>query len=457
LLMDLLVTAFYLSTLSYYLGVLLKAIPIPVYGLKKLANTLIIDGVYSAVLAFSFRIILWIVEYFSILLGVDWESYTGWVLTRFNELLAMIGFLKILGSVLSRSGLSFISTGLVSPLASHLTTVSTTIIVLYTASMVINRLKETLIALGIMLHAVPFRLTRSVGAVVISVSIVFSIAAPLMPVFVEKVSQETPPMPYDQGEVYSASLFFKDMFNNPVGFGVVEGYGSSGDLIYRYLVNEKGLVYKSLYSGGFPRFEHTLVFGFADKHYMVVFNPSRHVVDGMVNASLKLPDAASLGVNRVLFFNCGVEPLAQARSGNSTVVIVEARDSCSVEAFLQSGDEAVILVNGSIIEGGVSVSWSGLSLWKTVFEIPSGVSNITVVAWFKGYGKPLVDERFFTESLVDFSLLEPESFIYWVSLAIVDLMILPLVYTAMLVTVSLAVARLLGGASPRVVKLLTGV
>lgn len=455
--MDFLVAAFYLSVLSYYLGVLLKALPIPVYGLKKLANALIMDGVYSAILAFSFRILLWLVEYLSILLGVDWEYYTAWVLTRLNELLAMIGVLKIIGSLLSRSGLSFISTGLISPLASHLATVSTTIIVIYTASSVVNRLREMLIALGIMLHAVPFRLTRSVGAAVISVSIVFSTAAPLMPVFIEKVSQGTPPIPYNQGEVYSASLLFKDMFNNPVGYAVVEGYGPEGDLIYRYLVSEKGAVYKSFYSGGFPRFEHTLVLGFADKQYMVVFNPSKHAVNGMVNASLKLPDAVSIGVNRILFFNCEAKPVSYSKEGNSTVVVVETRGSCSVEAFIQSGDNAVILVNNSRIEGWVNASWSGLSLLKTVFEIPSGVSNITVNAWFKGYARPFVDEHYFTASLIDVNVLEPESMIYWVSLAVVDLMILPLVYTAMLATISLTVARLLGGVSPRVARFFTGV
>ncbi|ADG91114.1 hypothetical protein [Thermosphaera aggregans] len=455
--MDYLLTAFYLSTLSYYTGVLLKALPIPVYGLKKLANTLMLDGVYSATLAFSFRILLWLVEYFSVLLGVDWESYTAWVLTRLNELLAMIGFLKILGSFLSRSGLSFISTGVVSPLASHLTTVSTTIIVVYTASMLVSRLREGLIALGIMLHAVPFRLTRSVGAVLISVSIVFSIGAPLMPVFVETVSKGTPPIPYNQGDVYSVNLVFKDVFNNTVGFGVVEGYGSTGGLIYRYLVSEKGLVYKSFYSGGFPTFAHTLVFGFADKQYMVVFDPSRHVSNGLVNATLRLPDAVSLGVNRILFFNCAVEPVFYGRSGNTTVVIIDAQGSCTVEAYFQRDDSVEVFVNDSRIQGGVETSWSGVGISKTVFEVPAGRSNITVISWFRGYARPIVEEQPFTASLVDLNILEPESLIYWVSLTIVDLMILPLVYTAMLATVSLTLSRLLGGVSPRVARLITGV
>jgi len=455
--MDYLILAFYLSTLSYYTGVLIKALPLPLYGLKKLGNTLMIDGVYSAVLAFSFRAVLGLLDYLAAMLGVDWPLYTSWVLVRLNELLALMGVLKILGAILSRTGLSFVSTGLISPLTSQLTAVSTTIIILYATSTVLSRLRETLIAMGIMLHAVPFRLTRSVGAVLISLPIVFSIGAPLMPAFIETISGNTPPMPYDQSRTQSAALVFKDRLGGGIGFGVVEGYDARGELIYRYAVSEKGVVLKTFYSGGFPAFQHTMVFTFADRQYMLEFNPSKHFANGWVNSTLIVPDAISLGVNRILFFDCDFNVSSTAREGNATVVLITTQTPCRVEAYFQSSDAAEVYLNGSRIDSGSSLTWSGLRLQKMVFDKPPGTGNLTIISWFKGYDRIQVEEQPFISSMVDFNAMDPESLVYPVSLIMVDLLILPLVYTGILVTASLALARLLGGVSPRVARTLAGV
>ena len=54
--------AFALSVLTYYLGVLIYAIPIPWYGIKRWAPLLIFDGLLAASLTLFFNDIIIIIN-----------------------------------------------------------------------------------------------------------------------------------------------------------------------------------------------------------------------------------------------------------------------------------------------------------------------------------------------------------------------------------------------------------
>ena len=96
-----LLIAFYLSVLSYYLGTLLYMIPLPFYSIKKWAPTLMVDGIFSATLVFTYTIIMCIIDYFSNMLGSDWVGLYTWISLKTGIVVSLMAVRNIIGATVS--------------------------------------------------------------------------------------------------------------------------------------------------------------------------------------------------------------------------------------------------------------------------------------------------------------------------------------------------------------------
>jgi len=92
------------------------------------------------------------------ILDVDWASYTSWLTERIGVLLSLFVAFKGLGVLLSRSGLGFLTNSFLNHVISLITTSLTTIATTSYLSSIIHNGAEFLLAIGLVLHAVPLDL-----------------------------------------------------------------------------------------------------------------------------------------------------------------------------------------------------------------------------------------------------------------------------------------------------------
>ncbi len=212
----LLLLAFYLSVLTYYLGTLIYSLPIPWRGLKRWGPVLIYDGAASALLVFSFTLIVLGVERFYSILGGSWEHFYSWVEVRIATLISYQMLISMISSVASGlPGFASIWWAL-NPLLSLISYAIVALTTTLSLGLVVQRYYVRLLALGVAFYAVPFRMARSAGAGLMAFSIVFYLGLPLMPLFVDTIGQ---PVQAQPGTSKAASL----------GIAFVEGAVKAAD------------------------------------------------------------------------------------------------------------------------------------------------------------------------------------------------------------------------------------
>ncbi len=189
---NILLLAFSLSVLTYYLGTLIYALPIPWWGLKRWAPTLIYDGAASALLIFSAGVIVSSTEYIAGLLGASWGNFYSWSAQRISYVAmftAGIGLLKTWFSSNIVGGNVF--GAFVNPLITALTYVMIALETITIIGLIVQTYFTKMIFLGILLFSIPFRIARSIGAGLLSFAIVFYVGLPLLPLFTSYFSLTT--------------------------------------------------------------------------------------------------------------------------------------------------------------------------------------------------------------------------------------------------------------------------
>ena len=188
-----------LGGLTYTLGALIYALPVPFRKLKEWGPTMIKDGVYAMFwVAFYSVIVSLASSFFSSL----WDSYLTWLYQMTFELVffdtALSGLSRALPVIKSLSvTISFpksfprtpsVNSGtLLSLGSSFLSNGASLFTVLLALSLIVLENWELFLAIGVMLVSTPFRIGRSAGATLIAFSIVFYVGLPLLPVFVSSV------------------------------------------------------------------------------------------------------------------------------------------------------------------------------------------------------------------------------------------------------------------------------
>ncbi len=439
-------------------------LPIPIYGLKKWAPQLMVDGVFSAILVFSYSLIMWLIHYFSGILGSDWNMYSEWLLKEINIVVGVILLFKAIGISLSSMGLSFLANSLLSPLISSLTyllvfllTVSTLVYALYTLS-------HTLIAVGLVLHSIPFRITRSSGAMLISVVIIFSIGVPLMPSFVDLISNNVVEQVDENkyGVVY-ADLIVTDLVNNGISYSVIEFRGTDQNLLARYLANVVGYVDSSDIDKGIPSEKTCVSIDIVGYKYSFIITPKDLVEkknDKLV-LPIKLNNVISIKpLHYMVFmgFHGNVSMVSITKS--SGTIIVNSTTEYVLLLILPTEDDGKILLDNSSIEPNdvVEYKWGNINFKAYKYIVSAGNHTISYEVRGNYCSKPVIDEVYYTRDTLGISIDKPVYFINIVSSLIYRIFIGPIVYVSILFTASTALAKLLGGSSSKIARIVvTGV
>jgi len=464
MLMDILSLAFYLSILSYCLGALLRAIPLPFFHLKRLGRTLMVDGVFAAILVFSYQTLIRLIDYLSYVLGVNWATFTEWVTGRSSILFLLLAAFKAIGIVIGKTGLGTIISSILSPIVSSITTSLTTILTVFIIALVLRVAAGFLIALGVLMCSIPFRLARSAGAMIIAVTMVFSIGIPLMPHFIATVTHgAVTNIGYNvslKEPVCSTTLNIVDAKVHPVSQAVIEGY-RDGELLYRYVFNEQGQLEVDKLKGGFPCSAHEAKVEIAGIRYTLDIPGSQGTE--YVNYTMQLPDLLILGPNRVVELGWGISVINYSRSSNNSSVELtmelEVAENTYFGVYIEASDKVEVFINSEIVNASdiAEFSWYGVSYIALKYPLTAGTYLVNIIVrYYSTTPLDIVIEPFIVKAL-NIDIFSPELAIFYVVYMFVELTILPLVYIAILLTISYGVARLLGGASTGIARYLVAI
>jgi len=449
---DILSLAFYLSVLSYCLGVLLRALPLPIYTVKRLGRMLLVDGVFSAVLVFSYRTLVSIIDYLGSVLGTDWAGFAQWVADRTSLLTLILSVLKAISVVSSKIGLGPVVSGIVTPIVNLVTTSLTTLLAVSIVAAVLRVAAGFLIALGILLISIPFRLSRGAGAMIIALTIVFSVGVPLMPQFISTITSGTIASYGLNEPVCSATLSLKDAKGRPLGLAVIEGYRGE-EFLYRYVFDARGFLVVDKSRGGFPCEEHEAVVEIAGIKYKFTLPVAS---SASYNYTLQLPDLLALDTIRVVEIGSYVTILDYYREAGRVKLVVDVKSDTYIGIYVESSDELKVLVNNTEVResGLVKFAWYGINYTAFKYTFTSGVYAIDIALEYRSTPHPDVLVEPFILKALEIDVFSPESLIFFATYTFVELTIMPLIYISILLAVSYSVARLLGGVSTSIAKYL---
>ncbi len=456
--MDLLVIAFYSSVLTYYLGVLFYMLPIPIYGLKKWAPQLMIDGLFSAVLVFSYNVLLWIIDYFGGLLGADWEVYNSWVSSEVSALVSLMVALKAIGIGLSSIGLQFLASGLISPLISTLTYVLLFILTFTTLSYVLKILSPTLMALGILLHSLPFRLSRSSGAMILAVVIVFSIGTPLMPKFIDMLSTPQILRPITTHGFLQAVIYVKDSTGKPLSYALTEIYDTSRNntLLARYLADGLGVVNASTIDTGIPSTSFTLNISIAGYQFYKVIDPKEYPYinnTSVVNITIRAPNIIQLKpLREVIVFNASYS--IGSRSSDSLQLYINATSSTALIAVGLEEDTLLVSINYEYRSPDTvyHYTWGELGFKAYMYHLDPGLNTVSITVINDNTPIPSFTVIKYVRDTLGLNPDSPNTYIQPVIFYVYRLLVAPLVYVSILFSTSIALSKLLGGVSSRIAR-----
>ena len=213
--------ALYLAGLSYFLGALIYALPLPFPSLKQWGPTMMKDAIYVTVWVMIYNIVLSVADSILNLLGVNWTNFLTGLQNQTIELGVINFVLNFLGGGGLKSVSNFLSggttttfittisvspsssqvfsvtpfsklqlvgefikdTGIVNIFASIVQDLFLFYLSVYILSVLIYNGTPLFITFGIFLMSLPFRIGRSIGATFIGTSLAFYIGLPLMSAF----------------------------------------------------------------------------------------------------------------------------------------------------------------------------------------------------------------------------------------------------------------------------------
>jgi hypothetical protein len=180
---SLLLLAAQIAVLTYYIGVLIYMLPIPVRGLKRWAPILIQDSIWAVILVLAFSSILYLSDVIASWSGYTLNDVITYVRARMSALLIFdLIYRAIYASIsISMSSMGRFVSFLFLPLTLNLYAIIVSLAIIAIIASIIAAAKATLVALGTVLMALPFRIGRNAGASLIAFSIVSNAMLPFLP------------------------------------------------------------------------------------------------------------------------------------------------------------------------------------------------------------------------------------------------------------------------------------
>ena len=480
---DFLVLAYSLAVLTYYLGALIYLLPIPLWGVKKWAPTLIYDSFAVTILVVLFTSIVEFISHFGSMFGVSWDTYFNWLLDRTLALSSFISLLIGVSLAVSYAGGKAIVSSFLGPITSIATYTLIVMEFFFILGLVFKEYFAKILALGILLYAIPFRIARSAGASLIALSIVFTIALPFLPSFVATMSMgEENPLEnvnfrsaYDMGDLRNKlGVFFAkgkvtDLHGTPIPYVKTEWYINYNGTrkIAVYYTNAEGYYNAGRPTGGLPLKvdELHVVFHYfgtklgetsispKDFKYNPYLDPnSDYVYDFTLNNVVYLGNTILLLVGE----GCRIDNVKLDQ--NKVTISLESSFENHVKILYipEIVDITSIRVNNVDINiTGNEYLWNDIKVSTIEFMISKGESEIEIefsnVNGKNNFKVMLKDEGYFSDVATTLSQgFNVESLGKTIGKVFFQWTILPITYLTILISITYSFAYALGGRKLRI-------
>jgi hypothetical protein len=209
---------------------------------------MILMSLYYALIQLSNKIPL--------MLGGSWSYFVSWLRSLVMFALGMKELVIMAYAAARALGPLKVLTSLLWPIDRLSNVLFIFIATVYGLAVFIKNYYYLLMAIGVVLYAMPFRLGRSAGAWLLAFAIVFNAGLPLLPVFVSAFYSEqqrgvTPVVNY--GLVY-AKVNVTDLSGRPLNYGISYFYVMTDQgtlkLVGKYIVSNNGIL-RSRYSNDY--------------------------------------------------------------------------------------------------------------------------------------------------------------------------------------------------------------
>lgn len=243
----LLMIAAQLSILTYNIGALIYALPIPSRRLKRWAPILIEDGLYAALLMLLFTVMMYISDYIASYSGVTLTSVAKWLEEILHTFFITYLFTKAgIAAVAIIPGARTLASALAFPITLITSGVIVATVSLLIPIYILMQARAEIAALGIALYALPFRIGRNIGASLIAFAVVGNIVFSFTPhwlIFILNTvsgAQSAPPMNQTS---YSFWGLVKGVKGSSPVYALVVFNSTATGTTYRYPVLEDGAYY----------------------------------------------------------------------------------------------------------------------------------------------------------------------------------------------------------------------
>ena len=442
--MDFLLLASNLALLTYIIGILVLALPIPYKNLKKWGMLLIIDSISTAVLISIYGILLHLGDYILNLIGYSWSNFINWLVARTAMLLTLFGTLSYISSFFKSVYALIIS----SPINLALTYISmalSALKIIYFLALTIYSLKDKLMLLGILLYSLPFRIGKGIGAFLIASSIVMYVGFPLLPAFTTYL---TPSINQSLGSSFinSTNIVVIDEVGNRVPYPILLIYTKEGDEPRGVILGNRYGIISLGYGKDLIPTNLTLFLKIEFMGYLFTPKPYR------VNTS-ELRSTLTLKVPFLLYTNglsiiLNSDTMVREITNYGDIVIINLYTQSATQVklirFSNVNIEYVNVNDVNIACNWSEFTWRGIKLYECPLQLKR-LSN-TLIIVFKGIYEPLkpsISEKRLI-ALSDLTSILYSYIIMGVAY-LYTLVFLPSVYIAFLTSMSVALSRVLGG------------
>ncbi len=451
--MDILVLASSLALLSYVIGIIVYALPVPYRPVKKLGMALIIDAIAAMILITIYNVFIYLGNFTLNLLNLTWSDFYNWLVARTATLISVFAGISYLMSMIKLSQYSFLT----SPLNLVLTYVSlalSALKVVYFLSTLIFKFRKELLLLGILLYSLPFRIGKGVGAFLIACSLILFVGFPLMPAFVH----------YFEGNIVSSGSFglttikgrVTDALGNPLPYSMLLVYLKGVKLnsipSATIITDSKGLFVLGDGKDIIPK-NTTLYFGIEYLGYRFIPQPTKITVNNVLcHVTLRVkPLIYSSGVALLIPFNyIALRKVISSNLIDLTIIPLGALSTTVKLTLIKYSDSSLyrLIVNDKNYNCIWSnITWRGIKLNICNINIklnqPNKEINIIIFHSLSQPKKPSVS----TKRLLLFNNIASliASYISLGVSLLYSLVFLPGVYVSFLLAMSAALSRILGG------------
>lgn len=339
----LLMIAAQLSILTYNIGALIYALPVPSRRLKRWAPVLIEDSLYAALLMLLFTAIMYVSDYIASYSGVTLQSVAKWLEEVLHTFFLTYVFTKAgIAAVALLPGARTLASALAFPI-----TLITSSVIVATASLLIPiyiliGARAELAALGVALYALPFRIGRNIGASLIAFAVVGNIVFSFTPhwlIFILNTVSVAQAAPQMNSTSYSFWGLVRGVEGASPVYALVVFNSTKTGATYRYPVLEDGAYYVAAPYPALPSGNYIL-----EVEYMGLkltptpssvnipssLKPTYEYSDMPYRLDLTIPNTVFFPPQSMLITNCYIENFNTTMVDQSTLSL---RLSCIGQAY----------------------------------------------------------------------------------------------------------------------------